>query len=72
MKYKLKGLWKNIIDGYNVCIFAYDHAGYGKTFTIYGSYGIPDFIPRATAKLFKIMKRDGNKFFFSLQVTKVI
>ena len=72
MKYKLRGLRKNIIDGYNVCIFAYDQAGYGKTFTIYGYDGILDFIPRAIAKLFKIMKRDRNKFLFSLKVTKVI
>ncbi|RVW78887.1 Kinesin-like protein KIN-14E [Vitis vinifera] len=57
--------------GYNVCIFAYGQTGSGKTFTIYGSDGNPGLTPRATAELFKIIKRDANKFSFSLKAYMV-
>lgn len=52
-----------------MCIFAYGQTGSGKTFTIYGSDTNPGLTRRATAELFKIMKRDANKFSFSLKVT---
>ncbi|KAH0970932.1 hypothetical protein GBA52_023088 [Prunus armeniaca] len=59
------------VDGYNVCIFAYGQTGSGKTYTIYGSDANPGLTPRATAELFKIMKRDSNKFSFSLKAYMV-
>lgn len=57
------------MDGYNVCIFAYGQTGSGKTFTIYGAENNPGLTPRATAELFKILRRDSKKFSFSLKVS---
>lgn len=66
-----KFLVQSAIDGYNVCIFAYGQTGSGKTFTIYGSDNNPGLTPRATTELFKILKRDGKKFSFSLKAYMV-
>ncbi|KAM7519914.1 hypothetical protein LguiB_018876 [Lonicera macranthoides] len=64
-------LVQSAVDGYNVCIFAYGQTGSGKTFTIYGSDINPGLTPLATSELFKILKRDRNKFSFSLKVYMV-
>lgn len=64
-------LVQSAVDGYNVCIFAYGQTGSGKTFTIYGSETNPGLTPRAITELFKILKRDGNKFSFSLKAYMV-
>ncbi|XP_062149657.1 kinesin-like protein KIN-14E [Alnus glutinosa] len=64
-------LVQSAVDGYNVCIFACGQTGSGKTFTIYGSENNPGVTPRAMTELFKIIRRDGNKFSFSLKAYMV-
>ncbi|KAI3813306.1 hypothetical protein L1987_18026 [Smallanthus sonchifolius] len=58
---------QSAVDGYNVCIFANGQTCSGKTFIKFASENNPGLTPLATSELFKILKRDGNKFSFSLK-----
>lgn len=64
-------LVQSAVDGYNVCIFAYGQTGSGKTYTIYGSESNPGITPRAISELFRILKKENNKFSFSLKAYMV-
>mmetsp|Transcript_42095 Transcript_42095/g.51065 ORF Transcript_42095/g.51065 Transcript_42095/m.51065 type:complete len:1267 (-) Transcript_42095:505-4305(-) len=62
-----KYLVQSAVDGYNVCIFAYGQTGSGKTFTINGNQENPGLTPRAVTELFQVLRRDQNKFSFSVK-----
>ena len=79
-----KKLVQSAVDGFNVCIFAYGQTGSGKTYTLSGptsdvekwmectaetlpeSAGIQ---PRAIHELYRIAKRDAEKFTMSFECT---
>jgi len=49
-------LMTSVLDGYNVCIFAYGQSGTGKTYTMEGTESDPGLAPRAMAKMFEIIQ----------------
>ena len=50
-------LMTSVLDGYNVCIFAYGQSGTGKTYTMEGTESEPGLAPRAMARLFEIIEK---------------
>ena len=50
-------LMTSVLDGYNVCIFAYGQSGTGKTYTMEGTDSDPGLAPRAMARLFEIVEK---------------
>ena len=48
-----KSLMTSVLDGYNVCIFAYGQSGTGKTFTMNGNDELPGLVPRAMIAIFE-------------------
>jgi len=54
-------LMTSVLDGFNVCIFAYGQSGTGKTFTMEGNEEHPGLVPRAMQRIFEdIQTRTGN------------
>ncbi|KAF6776142.1 hypothetical protein AHF37_04327, partial [Paragonimus kellicotti] len=49
-------LIQSVIDGYNVCIFAYGETGSGKSFTLTGDRDKPGLVPRVMGRLFEILE----------------
>lgn len=51
----------SVLDGFNVCIFAYGQSGTGKTFTMDGTDEKPGLVPRAMGGVFSVIgERQAN------------
>lgn len=59
----------SVLDGYNVCIFAYGQTGTGKTFTMEGTEENRGVNYRTLEELFKIAKERKETFSFNISVS---
>jgi len=77
-----KHLIMSVVDGYNVCIFAYGQTGAGKSFTMIGASDIADCLkengefddlagitPRAVSELFRLLNERQAQLEFSVEVS---
>ena len=55
-------LMTSVLDGFNVCIFAYGQSGSGKTYTMEGPDNDPGLVPRAMGRLFEVRRRTSSRF----------
>lgn len=64
----------SVLDGYNVCMFAYGQTGAGKTHTMQGSKEDPGVNVRAISTLFKVIderRADGWSYTVSVSVLEI-
>lgn len=59
----------SVLDGYNVCIFAYGQTGTGKTFTMEGSEQNRGVNYRTLKQLFKIAEERKDTFTYNISVS---
>lgn len=61
----------SVLDGYNVCIFAYGQTGTGKTFTMEGTEQNRGVNYRTLDQLFEIAKERSETFTYNISVSVV-
>lgn len=59
----------SVLDGYNVCIFAYGQTGTGKTFTMEGTEQNRGVNYRTLEQLFKISQERRDTFTYDISVS---
>lgn len=59
----------SVLDGYNVCIFAYGQTGTGKTFTMEGTEQNRGVNYRTLDQLFEIAKERSETFTYNISVS---
>ena len=59
----------SVLDGYNVCIFAYGQTGTGKTFTMEGTEQNRGVNYRTLEHLFNIAKERSETFTYNISVS---
>lgn len=59
----------SVLDGYNVCIFAYGQTGTGKTFTMEGTKQNRGVNYRTLDQLFEIAKERSETFTYNISVS---
>jgi len=59
----------SVLDGYNVCIFAYGQTGTGKTFTMEGTQLNRGVNYRTLEHLFKVSKERSETFSYDISVS---
>ncbi|KAL2943514.1 Kinesin-like protein KIN-14Q [Bienertia sinuspersici] len=59
----------SVLDGYNVCIFAYGQTGTGKTFTMEGTHEFRGVNYRTLAELFQIISERQKLFRYEIRVS---
>jgi kinesin family protein C2/C3 len=64
-----KPLMQSVLDGFNVCIFAYGQTGTGKTFTMQGNTENPGVNIRALTELFNLVSEKGTDYIFEMSIS---
>lgn len=66
---KAAPLATSVLDGYNVCIFAYGQTGTGKTFTMEGTQDERGVNYRTVEELFRIIREREGLYHYELTVS---